>query len=126
VFVQKDKIGFIEKEKDPARNKTFYFSIFKRCEKQSFYIVKCVLQTLKYQRTNYLLLKLANRKYYDWGKWTTVQVLTCEGYLGTKEPTKNEITKIENLLAQGIIGNMPIYREESINIFQDLCDKAVF
>ena len=112
-YIKGNKIGFTyepnsrDKEKGLEKD-NFYITVYKKLANLDYYIVKCVFtRGNNAPQVNYLLIKRHYKYYYYWDKFVLMEVLTCDGDFGNNAPSEKEIKKVEKLIAQKAIGNIP-------------------
>ena len=113
VYKKGNKIGFTYNtswpyRKDKLREKdNFYIVVYKKLGNLNYYIVKCVFtRGDNVPQIDYLLIRKHYKYYYYWGKFVTMEVLTCDGEFGSQAPSEKEIKKVEKLIAQTLIGDI--------------------
>ncbi len=113
-YLKDNKTGFtyepdsLDKEKKHLEKDNFYIIVYKKLSNLDYYIVKCVFtRGNNISQVDYLLIRKHYKYYYYWGKFVAMEVLTCDGDFGNQAPSEKEIKKVEKLISQKLIGDIP-------------------
>ena len=94
-YKQQRFVGYTKSYSDWC-TESFSFSVYKQLTNYNDFIIDCIYNgggsfTFIY----HLFIKKHRKNYYDSGEIKTIDVLTCEGYLGRDAPSNETIEKVE-------------------------------